>query len=135
MRQLVAFPDVEIRGFSKLLLLNALWRFGRSQAAGRALVDALGSEDEDLQTVAGTLLAKAGRRAGPLLLEAIESRRDLPQTLLLLASIGDPAHTSLIRAYVDDEDPEAARAAGHALRVLEYDAQERTTCGGDPYSR
>lgn len=111
---------MEVFGFLKLFAAYAMWRYGGSKPAGRGLVDALGSKNENLRTIAGIFLVKGGRRAGPLLLEAIEKRRDLPLTLTLLADLGDHSHAPVLRRHVDDRDPEAARAAAQALRVLEF---------------
>lgn len=111
---------MEVVGALKLFAANAMWRFGGSKSAGRSLVHALGSENEDLRTVAGTLLARGGGRAEPLLLQAIDKRQSLPLALTILADLGDDSCRPILHRYVDDPDPETAQAAAQALRVLEF---------------
>ena len=109
---------MRVGGAAKLFAYRALWRATGSLAAGRALVRALGSADEDLRTIAGMLLAKAGKSAEPLLQEALDRRENLPMILTLLADIGDSRLEPEIRAFSHDQDPNVAKAAREALRVL-----------------
>ena len=109
---------MRVGGAAKLFAYRALWRTTGSATAGRALVRALGSTDEDLRTIAGMLLVKAGKNAEPLLQEALDRRENLPIVLTVLADIGDSRLEPEIRAFSHDEDPNVARAAREALRVL-----------------
>ncbi len=89
------------------------------KAPGRALVRELGSPDEDLRTIAGMFLVRAGRQSEALLEEALHRRQNLPWVLSVLADIGDRKFEPELRQFARDIDPEVARAARDALRVLE----------------
>jgi HEAT repeat protein len=98
---------------------HAAWRATGSRAAGRVLIRALGSDDESVRAAAGMLLERGGRRAEPLLVEAAERRESLPEVLVILGDLGDPAAEPLLERFADDADPEVARAACDALRILQ----------------
>ncbi len=102
----------------RLFLYNTLWRGTGLRAAGRALVRALGSPDEDLRTIAGMFLVQAGKRGVPLLEEALAKRETLPLILSILADIGDEKLEPELRQFTYDRDPVVAKAAQDALRVL-----------------
>lgn len=104
---------------ARLFAYNALWRHTGLRSAGRALVCALESPDEDLQTIAGTFLAQAGKKAEPLLQEALNRRTSLPMILTILGDIGDWTLEPQLRQFSKDRDPEVAQAAQDALRLLE----------------
>ena len=101
-----------------LFLSRAVWRVTGWRAAGRSLVHALGSPDEDVRSIAGVLLAKAGKDAEPLLREALARRENLPMVLTLLADVGSLDLEPEIRPFSADRNPEVARAANEALRAL-----------------
>jgi HEAT repeat protein len=101
-----------------LFSARAAWRVTGSTSAARTLVDALGSEDYDIRTIAGMFLVKAGRAAEPLLLEALEKRENVPMVLAVLADLGDRSVEPQIARFASDPDPEIARAATDALKVL-----------------
>ncbi len=103
---------------ARLFTCNVLWRLVRLPAAGRALVRALGSSDEDLRTIAGMFLVQAGKRSQPLLEKALRRRENLPMVLSILASIGDKKFEPELREFSLDRDPQVAQAARDALRVL-----------------
>lgn len=103
----------------RLFACRALWRATGLRAAGRALVAALGSPDEDLRTIAGMFLVKAGKDAESLLHEALERRENLPMVLWILGDIGDRRFEPEIRRLSRDGDPNVARAAQDALRLLD----------------
>lgn len=96
--------------------------------AGRALVRALGSEDENVRTIAGMFLVQTGRRAESVLEEALARRENVPLILTILGDIGDPASEALLRRYVADPDPETAQAAREALEEL----QEQRELAAEP---
>ena len=98
---------------------NAAWRATGLRPAGRALVRALNSTDENARTIAGMFLTQAGERAEPLLLEALDKRETPALVLTILGSIGDRKVEPEIRRYVNDPDPDVAKAARDALRMLE----------------
>ena len=103
-----------------LFIYNALWKATGASSAGRALVHALDSMDEDVRTIAGMFLAQGGRRARPLLEEALERREHLPMVLRVLGDLGDPRVADEVAPFTDDPDPEIAGAARDTLRVLEF---------------
>ena len=86
------------------------------------MVNALGSPDKNIRSIAGMLLVKSGKRAEPLLLEAANRRESLPMVLTVLGSIGDPAVISQLRQFTEDENPDVAKAAQEALKVVQFAA-------------
>src|SRR5262245_65498575 len=102
----------------RLYALKSLWTATGLRPAGRALVDALGSADPGVRTVAGMLLVQGGRRAEPLVEEAIRQRRHLPVMLLIAGDIGATRLAPELRRLAGDPDPEVAKAATDALRIL-----------------
>ena len=107
-------------GALRLYVYRALWYWLGSTSAGRALVKALGSPDENIRSIAGILLVKSGKPAEALLLEAVNRRENLPTVLTVLGSIGDPALTPQLRQFTNDQNPEVATAAREALKVIEF---------------
>jgi hypothetical protein len=103
---------------ASLYLVKSVWRATGSRSAGWALVDALGSPDEGVRTVAGMLLVQAGRRAEPLVAEAIRRREGLPTVLLIAGDIGAVRLEPELRRLTGDADPEVAQAARDGLRIL-----------------
>jgi hypothetical protein len=104
--------------FARLYALKSLWTATGSRSAGRALVKALGSTDEGERTVAGMLLVQGGKRAEPLVAEAIRRREHLPIVLLIAADIGASSLEPDLRRLGADPDPDVARAARDALEIL-----------------
>lgn len=82
------------------------------------MVRALGSSNANIRTIAGILLVRAGRRAEPLLEEALARRENLPMVLSILGDIGDRKVEPELRRFAEDGDPQIAQAARDALRVL-----------------
>jgi hypothetical protein len=64
-------------------------------------------------------LVQAGRRAEPLLAEAIARRENLPVVLTVLGDLGDPRLAPELHQFRDDPDPAVAQAAQDALRALQ----------------
>ena len=104
---------------SGLFAANAVYRATGLRSAGRALVRALGSEDENVRTLAGMFLVQAGKKSEPLLLEALDKRENAPLVLTILGSIGDRELEPQILRFVRDPDADVAKAARDALRMLE----------------
>ncbi len=102
-----------------LLICAAAWKATGLRFLGRVIVGALGSRNENIRTIAGMSLAKAGRKAEPLLEDALHKRENLSIVLTILADIGDKRVESEIRRFSGDQDPQVAEAARQALRVLE----------------
>ena len=105
---------------------RALFAATGLRPAGRALVRALGSEDENVRTIAGMFLVRSGRRAEPVLEEALARRENLPLVLTILGNIGSPESEEVLRQFATDRDPEAAEAAREALEELQ-EQQELST--------
>ncbi len=97
---------------------RALFAATGFRPAGRALVRALASEDENVRTIAGMSLVQSGRRAEAILEEALGRRESLPIVLSILGDIGDPACEGILTRFTDDPDPEIARCARSAVRTL-----------------
>jgi radical SAM superfamily enzyme with C-terminal helix-hairpin-helix motif len=89
-----------------LLAAGATWRLTGVPAAGRALVTAATTGDENDQVLARMMLVKAGNRSVPIV------------TGTLLA---DPAATALVDVLASIGTEEARQA----LRKLSHDAQHR----------
>ena len=107
----------------RLYVYRALWSWLGISSAGRALVKALGSPDENIRSIAGILLVKSGKRAEPLLQEALSRRENLTTVLTVLGSIGDPALIPHLRQFTNDQNPDVAKAAREALKVIEFSAK------------
>ncbi len=105
-------------GAMRIFASNAVWRATGLASAGRALLQALGSDDETVRTIAGMFLVRAGTKAEPLLEEALRRREHLPMVLTILADIGDKKYEADLRRFSADQDPRVAQAAREALRVL-----------------
>jgi hypothetical protein len=103
---------------ARLYALRSLWSATGLRRAGRALLDALASSDEDLRAVAGMLLVQSGKRAEPLIAEAIARREHLPTLLVIAGDIGAIALEPELRRLTTDPDPAVARAARDGLRIL-----------------
>jgi hypothetical protein len=105
-------------GTMRIAAVYSVWRLTGFRVGGSVLINALGDGRETVRTVAGMLLAQAGRRAKPLLERAMTERRHLTVVLTILADLGDRAVEGAIRRFRDDPDPQVAEAANQALRVL-----------------
>jgi hypothetical protein len=101
-----------------LFVCTAVWRATRLRFLGRLIIRTLGSKNENLRTIAGLSLVKAGRIAEPLLEEALRRSENLPIVLTILADIGDKRAEPEIRRFSGHDDPQVAEAARQALRVL-----------------
>jgi hypothetical protein len=101
-----------------VIATGAAWKVGHPDWAGRALIDALGSADENARTIAGMLLTKGGKHALPLLRDAMKHEQNLPMVLAVAGSIGDASIAPDVRRFVDHRDPKVAAAARDALRAL-----------------
>ena len=104
--------------FARLYALKTLWMAIGCPSAGRALVKALGSTDEGERTVAGMFLVQGGKRAEPLVADAIRRREHLPIILLIAGDIRAWRLEPDLRRLTEDPDPDVARAARDALEIL-----------------
>ena len=99
-------------------LLYALWRLTGLRFAGWGLIKALGSDSDNVRMMSGIFLERAAGKAKPLLEEALRHRLHLPEVLTILADIGDRDLEDDIRRFTEDSDPQVAKAAREALRIL-----------------
>jgi HEAT repeat protein len=103
---------------ARLYALKSVWNATGLRSAGRALVEALGSPDEDVRTAAGMFLVQSGKRAEPLVEEALRRREHLPTMLVIAGDIRAERLEPALRRFSTDADPEVARAAQDGLRIL-----------------
>ncbi len=113
---------MDLAGTARMFAWQALWRGASLPRAGRALVEALNSADENVRTIAGMFLVQAGRRSLAPLREALDRRQNTAQNtamiLSILGSLGGEEAEAMVSAFVNDGDPEVARAAQDALPVI-----------------
>jgi hypothetical protein len=64
------------------------------------------------------LIAQAGKRAEPLVEEAIRRRQNLPMMLVLAGDIGARGLEPELRRFAADPDPQVAKAARDGLRIM-----------------
>jgi HEAT repeat protein len=95
-----------------------LWSWFGISPAGRALVESLGSSDENTRTLSFVLIEKVGPKAVPVLLEALSESRNVTLLLLILGNIGEGEAEERIRSFVSHPDADVARAAEDALRMF-----------------
>ena len=105
---------------ARIFASRTVWSVTGLDAAGRTLVRALGSQNEDVRTIAGMFLVNAGKRAEPLLEEALREGRQVPMVIDVLGSIGDPQVIPDLRPLTQNPDPEIAQAAREAIRTIDF---------------
>jgi hypothetical protein len=103
---------------ARLYALKSVWNATGLRSAGRALVSALGSPDEDVRVAAGMFLVQAGKQAEPLVEEAIRRREHLTMVLVIAGDIGASRLETDLRRFSNDADPKVAKAAQDGLRIL-----------------
>lgn len=103
-------------GSAALLAAAAAWRLGVT-AAGRKLVDALSSADENERLIAGMMLVKGGDKAVPLLRDELQHPRNLPHLLRVIGDAAPEAFKDTLEHYMSHEDPAVRRAAQDALKA------------------
>lgn len=108
---------------AQLFVSKAVWNVTGLDVAGRTLIHALDSKDEDIRTIAGMFLVQTGQRSEPLLKEALHKGQHLPMVIHVLGSIGDPGVESELRPFTEDSDPEIVRAAQDAIRAIDFVSQ------------
>lgn len=103
---------------ARLYALKSVWNATGLRSAGRALVAALGSPDDDVRTAAGMFLVQSGKQAEPLVAEAIQRREHLPMVLVIAGDIGAARLATELQRFSTDADPTVAKAAQDGLRIL-----------------
>ena len=109
---------------ARLFALKSVWRTTGLQSAGRALLNALDSPNEDVRTIAGMFLVQGGKQAEPLVEEGIKRRLNLPMTLVIAGDIGAVSLKPELQRFTSDPDPAVAKAAKDGLRILERQASQ-----------
>jgi hypothetical protein len=97
---------------------GALWRATGARAAGNALARAFASDDETVRVLAGMLLVRGGRRAAPVIRDALARGAADPDLIAALADVGSAEDEPLLRSYARSLDAEVANAAREALQGL-----------------
>lgn len=97
---------------------GALWRATGARATGDALARAFASDDEMVKVLAGMFLVKGGRRAAPVIRDALATRGSDPDLITALADVGTAEDAPLLRSYTLSPDPAVAGAAREALHTL-----------------
>jgi len=110
-----------------VLAQGAAWRAAGSHQAGRSLVEAACSDDEDVATLAGILLTRGGDRAVPLIDEAIARGERSPVLTDILMSVGSDAAKSVLRSVAESEDSALQEAAAESLTTLEQFERHKGT--------
>ena len=103
---------------TKVFAGAAAWRAFGSKSAGRVLINALASPDENVRIIAGMLLVKGGRRALPLLREALKGRSALATVITIIGDIGDKSAVGEIEQFLHDRDPQVQKAARAVCELL-----------------
>jgi hypothetical protein len=109
---------MSLAGSVSMFGLKVAFDYLHLPVAGKGLIHALGSPDENERTLAGMFLVQSGRKALPYLRAAVARREHLPIILQIIADIGDPSSAGDIKPFVDDPNREVAVAASDAMRVL-----------------
>ena len=91
-------------GLAKVAAGAVTWRTIGLNAAGRKLIDALASQDENVRVIAGMSLVKGGVKALPLLRDALINRRNLATVISIIGDIGDTSALSDIEPFLNDGD-------------------------------
>jgi HEAT repeat protein len=94
------------------------WRAFGLNAAGRTLIDALASRDENVRVIAGMSLVKGGARALPLLRDALKRRSTLSMVISIIGSIGDKSVVGDIEPFLNDGDVQVQKAARAVHELL-----------------
>ncbi|MDH5506728.1 MAG: hypothetical protein OEZ02_05870 [Anaerolineae bacterium] len=97
---------------------NIAWRATGFRPAGRPLLNNINSPDENLKTIAGMFLVQAGKKAEPLLREALQTSQNLPMLLTIIGDIGAQQFAPDAESLRDSSDPHVAEAARYALKAI-----------------
>jgi hypothetical protein len=109
---------VQLAESAKLFASYFLWRWTGLSGPGRALVTGLDSADPNNRMIAGMFLVRGGRRAVPLVREALAKGRGLPVILNVAGSLGSRDLIPLVERYTHADDERIARQADQTLDLL-----------------
>ncbi len=105
-------------GSIRVLAAGAVWRLTGARTAGNTLLDAVGSGDENEQTLAGMMLVRAGDRSVSLIEEARSMGAVSLPMVDVLTSIGSEEAERTLEELSKTEG-ETGEAAQRALRDLD----------------
>lgn len=103
----------------KVIGAGVAWRAVGSKSAGKELLKAFKSDDEQKRTLAGISLVKAGDRSVDLIRQAKARGRLTPELVRVLADIGGPKSKALLSDLAAGKGP-VADAAVESLELLEH---------------
>lgn len=109
---------------AKLFAFRILWQWFGLRMFGERLIRALGSDDENVQTLAGMFLVQTGKRSKPLLEDALAEGQQLPMLLTILGDMEDTNISPEMEKYTQDPNPDVARAAHDAIKVIKLRQQK-----------
>lgn len=112
--------------FIKVFSANVVWKLTNWSTAGRVLINAFSSSDENVRTIAGMLVVKRGKTALPLLREALGMHHAVAMVLAIMGDIGDSGAAGDVARFVGDPDVKIDKAARAAL-VLLHPTRGQTT--------
>ena len=104
-------------GLAKVAASAATWRIIGLKSAGRTLIDALASPDENVRTIAGMSLVKGGEKALPLLRDALSQRRALATVITIIGDIGGENAHKDIEPFLNDGDAQVQKATQSVYRL------------------
>ncbi|HLF61465.1 MAG TPA: hypothetical protein VI980_09840 [Acidimicrobiia bacterium] len=102
----------------KVIGAGVAWRTAGVESAGRNLIQAFGSDDEQDRALAGMSIVKAGERSIGLIEKARSAGRLTPSLVRLLADIGSPKARDLLAEIATESGPLAA-AAHESLKLMD----------------
>lgn len=102
----------------KVIGAGIAWRTVGNQSAGKELLKAFRSDDEQSRNLAGISLVKAGDRSVDLIEKAKTRGRLTPELVRLLADIRGPKSEALLTELAAGKGP-LADAATESLELLE----------------
>ncbi len=115
---------MSLRSRLRVLSAGQAWRRTSLKSAGRTLVSALDSDDEDVRTMAGMMLVQAGERSVPLIEEAIAAGHDSDLHRQVLEDIGgDDDAAQQLDELAESDSPKVAEAARRARELLARDGR------------
>ncbi len=103
---------------AKLFSANYIWRATGALSAGRVLIAGLESSDENNRLIAGMLLVRGGEKAIPLFRESLDKGAPSPLLLRVIGDSGAIEFRDDLARYAESPDPQLARAAADALRLM-----------------
>lgn len=102
----------------KVIAAGVAWRTVGNKSAGKELVQAFTSDDEQSRNLAGISLVKAGDRSVDLIEKLRARGRLTPELVKLLPDIGGQRSKALLSELAADKGP-VADAAVESLELLE----------------